>query len=98
MLSLTPARFQEPAFLRLSKRGQQHLRAMWASMEVLENEGGDRFRAGTPGPEFDTEAMRAAMAEVDRTRSVMTELELQELSAYAHRCDYPDMYEAEDHG
>ncbi len=93
MLSLTLAHFQEPEFLRLSEHGQQHLRAIWASFEVLESEGGDRFQAGNPGPEFETEAMKAAMAEFDRTWALMTEPEAQELSAYAHRCDYPDMYD-----
>lgn len=80
MTSLTADHFATPEFRGLSEHGQAYLRALLAARESFVREGPDAPKTH--------EAFALADAAWDR----MTEAEANEVSAYAHRCDYPDQY------
>lgn len=92
MLSLHPDRFEEPAFKALSDNGQAVLRAEWDFMQAIPEDMPTSFdpKSGLPIKDEWPESVREASDAWERARKRMTEDEWTELSAYAHRCDYPD--------
>lgn len=71
----------EEQYEQLSPNGKAYLRAMKRFMEIT-------YPKPTPGPEL-FEATR----EVEHLRVDMSEEEGKAVSSYAHRRDYPDMYD-----
>jgi hypothetical protein len=95
MMSFTSAHFDTPEFKALSANGQAYMRAMANVTQVAIDEGLDMAASGEPGPEWDTPKLKESLALVDTAREAMTEEEGLEMSKYAHRIDYPEMYEKE---
>lgn len=82
MLNITRTHLDTEEFRSLSKNGQVYLRALLDLVEMAERDGGAQ-----------TAPLARARDAVDAARATMTGEEAQEVSSYAHRQDYPELYE-----
>lgn len=74
------AQLETPEFRKLSPNAQAYLLALVTLFERMEDGAGDREVA-------------KARSEVDQNLAKLSEEEGTEVSDFAHRCDYPEMYE-----